>query len=180
MNSIVINASETELDVALSGLYVSPVRNDTISGNTLVYNTSTKEIVYNTAKTFVITHPVDEDKYLVHSTIEGPENGVFYRGRGEIVNNEHVQIKLPSYVNKLAKNFTIQVNRLYDGRDISLSTSEVNDGSTFTVYGENGKFHWIVFGDRGDEFEVEPKKSEYSLNGDGPYKYLSKNVSQQI
>ena len=36
------------------------------------------------AKTFVIDHPDDENKYLVHVCLEGPEAGVYYRGKAEV------------------------------------------------------------------------------------------------
>ena len=39
------------------------------------------------------------------------------------------------------------------------------------MHGKKGSFYWIVYAQRG-EVEVEPKKSEMELAGDGPYKYL--------
>jgi len=39
-------------------------------------------------KTFIINHPLDDSKYLVHACLEGPEAGIYYRGDGEITNNE--------------------------------------------------------------------------------------------
>ena len=34
-------------------------------------------------KSFVIDHPLHEDKYLMHATLEGPEGGIFYRGTAD-------------------------------------------------------------------------------------------------
>ena len=59
-------------------------------------------------KTFVIQHPLDKDKYLIHACLEGPEAGVYYRGRGEI-KRDSVRIDLPDYAKKLATDFTVQV-----------------------------------------------------------------------
>ena len=119
------------------------------------------------SKEFVIDHPDNINKYLVHACIEGPESGVFYRGKGEIINNEHVVIELPGYVNKLASDYTINVSPIYDGKIKIYNFTEIENNS-FTVYGENGKFNWLVFGKRSD-IEVEPTKNSVYLNGIGPY-----------
>ena len=71
------------------------------------------------AKSFVIEHPLNyleddksNDKYLVHTCLEGPEVGVYYRGKCEIINKQFVVIQLPNYVSNLAYNFTIQIIRI--------------------------------------------------------------------
>jgi hypothetical protein len=38
-------------------------------------------------KTFIIEHPIDTSKYLIHACLEGPEAGVYYRGKATIDNN---------------------------------------------------------------------------------------------
>jgi hypothetical protein len=91
------------------GFYVKPINVTASTTNALVYNTVTSEIAYNTSKTFVIDHPIDKNKYLVHACLEGPEAGVYYRGKSEIVNNDFVEIILPDYVDLLATEFTIQI-----------------------------------------------------------------------
>jgi hypothetical protein len=122
-------------------------------------------------KTFVIQHPTQDDKYLVHACLEGPEAGVYYRGKEEIVNNKEVTIQLPDYVKRLANDFTIQITPIYSGEKIEqLYTSEVFNNS-FTVYGENVKFYWLVHGKR-NNIEIEPLKSETILKGTGPYKWI--------
>jgi hypothetical protein len=142
-----------------------------------MYNTTTFEVVRSTAatssqaKTFVIDHPKDKNKYLVHACLEGPESGVYYRGKGEIINGESVNILLPDYVDALATEFTIQITPIYCGKKIEqLYTSEVENNS-FYVYGENCKFFWLVQGKR-DDIQVEPLKSNVELKGSGPYKWI--------
>jgi uncharacterized protein (DUF736 family) len=72
--------------------------------------------------------PTQKDKYLVHACLEGPETGVYYRGKSEITNNEYVIINLPSYVEKLAIDFTIQLTPIYCGKEIKqLYTTEVEN-----------------------------------------------------
>jgi len=121
-------------------------------------------------KSFIINHPTDENKYLVHVCLEGPEAGVYYRGNGEITNNESVEVVLPHYVEKLAYDFTVQVTPIYGNKIVTLNSSEV-ENNAFKVYGENAKFHWVVYGSR-QEVNVEPNKADVNVKGDGPYLYI--------
>jgi len=123
-------------------------------------------------KSFVIDHPKDQNKLLVHGCLEGPEAGVYYRGKGLITNNESIVIKLPDYVDKLATNLTVQLTPIYDG-DIykpQYFATEVS-ANKFLVHGVNGAFYWTVYGQR-LSFIVEPNKNEVEIKGDGPYKWL--------
>jgi hypothetical protein len=120
-----------------------------------------------TGKNFIIEHPSDASKLLIHSCLEGPETGVYYRGRGEITNGSSATIQLPEYVNGLAYNWTIHVAAVYEGVIRTYNFSEV-DNNQFTVYGENGKFHWSAMGKRRD-IVVEPNKSQANVFGNGPY-----------
>jgi len=148
---------------------VAPLREITQT-RVLGYNASTSEITYWT-KTFVIDHPIDKNKYLVHACLEGPEGGVYYRGEGQIQNGESVKIELPEYVNNLATDFTVQITPIYYGKKIQqLYTSKIKD-NCFTVYGENCEFYWLVHGKRCN-IEVEPMKSSVIIKGDGPYKWI--------
>ena len=122
------------------------------------------------AKSFIINHPTDEAKYLVHACLEGPEAGVYYRGIGEITNNKSTTIELPHYVSNFATDFTIQITAIYNGKINILNSSEVLSNK-FIVYGENCKFYWNVYGKRLD-IEVEPLKTEVDVKGDGPYLYI--------
>lgn len=121
-------------------------------------------------KTFVIDHPIHEEKYLVHACLEGPEAGVYYRGIGEIINNENVTIYLPDYVSTFASDFTVQITSIYDGKPRVYSSSLV-ESNCFHVYGENGKFFWLVQGKR-SSIVVEPCKKDVELKGNGPYLWI--------
>jgi hypothetical protein len=174
-NSIVIDATNSTLNATASNAtYIAPIRSSTDNSlYSLVYDSTSKEILCNTTKSFIIEHPVDENRYLVHACLEGPENGVYYRGKGEITNNESVKIELPYYVDKFANDFTIQITPIFSGKrqsPISLETTEIEDNS-FHVYGENAKFYWIVYGKR-SEIVVEPLKTSVEVKGNGPYKWI--------
>jgi hypothetical protein len=142
------------------------------SNGQLYYDILNKEILYNSSssKTFVINHPIKEEKYLIHACLEGPEAGVYYRGKGEITNNKNKTIFLPDYVEKITTELTIQITHIYDGTLKMYSTSEVKENK-FTVFGENGKFFWIVHGKR-CSIEVEPDKLTTIIKGTGPYKWI--------
>jgi hypothetical protein len=168
-NTVVIDASGGITGATANATYISPMRNITQT-SVIGYNTTTSEITYWT-KTFVIDHPTDKNKYLVHGCLEGPEGGVYYRGEGEITNGESVEIHLPEYVRNLATNFTVQITPIYSGKRIEqLYTSRV-EGNRFTVYGENCSFYWLVHGKRCN-IEVEPDKSKVIVKGSGPYKWI--------
>jgi hypothetical protein len=120
----------------------------------------------------VIDHPVDSNRYLVHSCLEGPEMGVYYRGRGEIEMNA-CEIILPNYVDKLCSDMTVHVTPVYKfgcPNVRNLICSEVQEGR-FAVHGEVGPFNWFVMGSRGS-FEIEPFRIDVKIKGDGPYKYI--------
>ena len=123
------------------------------------------------SKTFVIDHPNDNTKYLVHGCLEGPESGVYYRGEGEITNHVSTTIELPDYVKNLATNFTIHVTPIYSGKELKqLYVSRIVNNS-FQVYGENCEFYWMVQGKRLD-IEVEPLKAVTNIKGSGPYTWI--------
>jgi hypothetical protein len=150
---------------------ITPILNNTAGATGGVYYDSTsKNLYYSATKTFVIDNPVNPEKYLVHGCLEGPEAGVYYRGKGEITNDTHVIIELPYYVSSLAANFSVQVSSIFNGRINNYNVSEVIDNK-FTVYGNNGKFYWMVYGTR-QEIEVDPNKSDVVVKGDGPYLWI--------
>jgi hypothetical protein len=123
-------------------------------------------------KTFVIDHPKEpENKHLVHVCLEGPEAGVYYRGKGEVTNNDSVEISLPDYVPGWAHSFTTHITAIYDGKVKTYAVSEVDTNGKFNVYGENGTFNWTATGKRGD-IEVEPLKTNTNVKGFGPYKWM--------
>jgi len=177
VNSIVINASGSTLNGATaSAFYVDPIRLATGEAGALVYNTTTSEITFDTGKTFVIDHPIDVNKYLVHACIEGPECGVYYRGESKIEEGQQsVRVNLPPYFKYIACEPTIQITPKYNGklRTSVLSYDDINmedDIPYFMVYGEEGFFSWAVLAKR-KHLEVEPTKSSVIIKGNGPYMY---------
>jgi hypothetical protein len=171
-NSIILNASGTPFNSASSNsFFVNPIRSSTTTGTgSLTWNSTTGEVYCNTSKTFVIDHPLDNDKYLVHACLEGPEAGVYYRGQSEITNGESVEVVLPEYTKSFSQ-FTVQLTGIYNNNNINnYNAGQVDDGK-FIVYGQNGRFFWLVHALR-ESINVEPLKAETEVKGNGPYKYI--------
>jgi hypothetical protein len=170
-SSIVINATGNELNASTnSGLFVAPIRILADTGNTLQYDPTTFELSY-VAKTFVIQHPKVDSKYLVHACLEGPEAGVYYRGKGTIrAGEDSAIITLPDYANALATEFTINITPIYNKTPRLLNASEIED-NRFQVFGPPGDFHWHVYGKR-LSIAVEPDKATAMVRGEGPYKWI--------
>jgi len=168
-----------------SGCFIAPVRVANSIGfsgtpSLLMYDVERNEIGYSTdsnvnniSKTFVIDHPIDQEKYLIHACLEGPEGGVYYRGTSEITNNEYVEIDLPLYVSLIATDFTILTTPIYsetNSLNKPLRSTTVKNNK-FKVYGENTKLCWRLLGKR-QHIEVEPLRIKTRIQGSGPYKWI--------
>jgi len=167
-NSIVLNATGSVLQADGSGLFIKTMDTSTGFSNFLVYNPTSGRVSYNiqSSKTFIINHPHESEKYLVHACVEGPESGVYYRGKSEINNNKFVDITLPLYTTSF-NNYTVQLTPI--GKYNKLSSEFIDN--TLRVYGHNGSFYWTVFATR-EDIEVEPLKQSVNVSGEGPYKFI--------
>ena len=132
------------------------------SSGASIYNYDSASSSY-VAKAFTIQHPTIENKWLRHGCLEGPEGGVYYRGKGEAP----VIIRLPDYATHIASDFTVQVTPI--GLPRMMSASEVTQEGTFRVHGE-GRFHWTAIGER-VALDPEPFKTDVSIHSMGPYSW---------
>ena len=137
-------------------------------------------------KTFTIQHPLEEDKYLVHACLEGPEAGVYYRGTAQLPEGQpFVEVVLPNYTQDWY-DWTIQVTQVvcpikeiyssYGVTDISNGKFKIY-GRFVVGYGKHTseecrncchKFHWIAHAKR-QSINVEPNKTETKVHAYGPY-----------
>jgi len=103
------------------------------------------EVLMAKSKNFIIDHPLKDGKKLVHACLEGPENGVYFRGR---LRNEKV-IFLPEYWQNLVdeKSITVQlqpigahqnliVKRIKDNEIVLQSAGEMPIDCYYHVYAE--------------------------------------------
>lgn len=120
------------------------------------------------SKNFVIEHPLDENKKLVHCAFEGPEPGLIYRGRGKLVNGV-AEVELPAYFEYITKKENRDVFVTPRNGWSALKVSDVVDGKFRVELADaNGnpeqEFSWLVIAERYDKymqehpFEVEKLK----------------------
>jgi hypothetical protein len=112
-----------------------------------------------TTKNFRIVHPLDDEMWLVHGSLEGPENGVYYRGEGATVDS-WAEVELPDYFEALTmqENRTVYLTPFFEDDTELCSTvaaSRVKDGK-FKVWSAlpAQKFYWMVMAVRGDVPEL--------------------------
>ena len=134
-------------------------------------------------KNFEIEHPLASDespnKYnqqrLIHSTLEGPEYGVYYRGTGQLSNGA-AQIDLPEYFEALAdkESATIQFTPVFGLSHLTIKSNDdcavISNNKFCVCTDDNGNqnqcFHWFVQGRRID------KHTLYTIaQGDRPGAY---------
>ena len=81
------------------------------------------------SKTFDIPHPTKEKKRLVYASLEGPENGVYVRGR---LTGNNV-IELPDYWRGLVDPASITVNLTQIGSSQDLIVDKIEWGSRIVI-----------------------------------------------
>ncbi len=127
-------------------------------------------------------NPLDVDKYILYSPLEGAESAVFYRGMSEILQGENsIQIEFPEYVSYIASNFSILITPILSRNSQPPSQfmiphyycSMVEDNN-FVVKGPSGKFYWHLFATR-NIINKEITKSEVS-GETGPYHWMERTI----
>ena len=118
-------------------------------------------------KNFEIEHPLASDEspnkynmmHLVHSTLEGPEYGVYYRGSAQL-DSGAVKVDLPEYFEALAEktDATVQLTSVggISNLTIKLDEESIFTNNSFCVCTDDAGsqtqcFHWIVNGRRIDK-----------------------------
>ena len=112
-----------------------------------------------TTKSFVIDHPTKTDYYLRYGSLEGPENGVYLRGK--LIGVDFID--LPDYWVKLVNEESITVNITPIGIYQTLYVIEIKDNKIY-IGGcdiKYIKFYYTVFAERKDvdKLEIEIKKN---------------------
>lgn len=108
-----------------------------------------------TTKSFVIDHPTKPGHKLRYGSLEGPENGVYFRG-----SSDKTIIDLPDYWSKLVDPESITVSlTAYGVANPELHVVEIKNNKIF-VHNNNLKYFFIVYAERCDveklQVEVEP------------------------
>jgi hypothetical protein len=137
--------------------------NGTLTGSTnLTWTNSSALLTINgtleaTSKSFSIPHPTKEGKKLVYGSLEGPENGVYHRGK---LYNEDTII-LPEYWYKLVDKDTVTVQLTSIGKHQDLYIKQIFEDKVIIGI-EGGLFtnktincYYVVYGERKDINKLE-------------------------
>lgn len=116
------------------------------------------------AKPFVIDHPTKPEKKLVHVALEGPENGVYVRGR--LTNQNYIE--LPDYWVNLVEENSITVQLQPIGHSQNLIIETIEDNKIYikeTSIGNSIDCYYHVYGTRKDieKLRVEVNPEDYGL-----------------
>jgi hypothetical protein len=108
-----------------------------------------------TTKSFIIDHPTKSGKLLKHGSLEGPEFGVYLRGR--LDNNN--MIVLPEYWTKLVDPATITVHLTPVGSHQELYVEDIANNVVFVknnnLFNKTINCFYTVFGERADVDKLE-------------------------
>jgi len=99
-----------------------------------------------TSKSFVIDHPTKDGMKLRHGTLEGPEDGVYVRGRLKDTN----VIELPDYWTGLVHEDTITVNLTAVGGKQDIWVEDIVDNTVIVGSDEPINCFYTVYGERKD------------------------------
>lgn len=114
--------------VRLYSRFQNFVRVDTLLKSKLIEAQVVRtKILQASIKNFVIPHPTKEGKQLVHTCLEGPENGVYVRGR--LLNK--TEIELPEYWTKLVDESTITVSITPIGAHQDIIVKRIGDNKIY-------------------------------------------------
>ena len=105
-----------------------------------------------TSKSFLIDHPTKEGKKLQYGSLEGPENGVYVRGR--LTGND--TIELPDYWTALVDPNSITASITPIGSHQELYVADVSDNKV-VVGGDRDSmdFFYTVYAERIDVDKLE-------------------------
>jgi hypothetical protein len=134
-----------------AGLFIKSNQNVGIGTTTPGYKLEVNGSFAATTKSFVIDHPTKPGMKLRYGSLEGPENGVYVRGRlraGEKI------IQLPDYWEGLVDQDTYTVNLTPVGKHQELYVEHIASDHII-VGGENIDCFYTVFAERNDVEKLE-------------------------
>lgn len=157
----------SNVDILTTGLYVGNSSVNSVitssashfTGNVAIGSTDTSNYTLcvngsfaATTKSFLIPHPTKPKMMLRYGSLEGPENGVYVRGR--VQSN---RIDLPDYWKGLIDEDTITVNLTPIGNTKMPSVEEVKGNRVYLKNGFMRKIdcYFIVFAERKDVAKLE-------------------------
>ena len=170
INSLqIINSGESGNTAGITGSGGISITGNVFCNNLTSTATVSAVTISSTFKPFNIPHPTQEGKRLVHASLEGPENGVYQRGR---LTNKNV-IELPEYWRGLVDPESISVNLTQIGKSQDLIIESIEWGTRVRIKSGNGTdidCFYTVYGTRKD---VGPLPVVMEEGEEWPYKDLA-------
>lgn len=140
---VVGNATvQTSIGIATSSFGGNVSINTT---NTTAYTLNVNGSFAATTKSFVIDHPTKKGSKLRYGSLEGPENGVYVRGR--ITDQKYIE--LPDYWYKLIDKDSITVSLTPIGKTQQPSVGKIT-GKRVQIIGDNIDCFYHIFAERKD------------------------------
>ena len=121
--------SDDELTTKTTWLQASRT-GTTVTGVTITLSTGGAFTVTGGSKNFAVPDPIDESKMLIHSCLEGPEIGVFYRGEAT-TENGRTEVTLPDYFEAMTftEDRSVLLTQIDDQEEFALlAASRITDG----------------------------------------------------
>lgn len=177
--SVETNNNLASIDTGTSGEFNAGTTNSYFIAD----GTEAQVVSAGAFKSFVIPHPTDPERYLVHGCVEAPIAKVEYEGT-VAVEDGLALVELPAYFEAatVSGTETVQLTvelTTHKGKPMvcSAAPSEVK-GGRFHIYAhapDGTRVHWQVKAQRADvpQFEVEPRRADVQVQGDGPYRFIA-------
>ena len=122
-------SASARLQISTSGQTgINVLSNGNVGVNTTSasYNLEVNGSFAATTKSFIIDHPTKPDHKLRYGSLEGPENGIYVRGR-----SREFVIELPEYWTKLVDPDSITVNLTPIGKTQTLWVKDIRDNKIY-------------------------------------------------
>ena len=153
-NAAQINRAGAQVELQFAGGSNSSVGIGAGGAKPIIFNANTGSGTFSGAisaatKSFLIPHPTKPGMQLRYGSLEGPENGVYVRGR--LRGNK---IELPEYWTKLVDPDSITVNLTAIGKPQELYVEDIIDNVVY-IGGENVNCFYTVFAERVDVAKLE-------------------------
>ena len=143
--NFVSTGSTTNTFTVGSGTYFVSNGNVGIGTNVPAYKLEVSGSFAATTKSFVIDHPLKTGMKLRYGSLEGPENGVYVRGR----TTQNV-IELPDYWSNLVDESSITVNLTSIGKHQTLYVKKIIDNKIHVGGSRSLDYFYVVFAERKD------------------------------
>lgn len=130
-----------------------------VSGGIAALGAIISSNIQGAVKYFNIPHPTKEDKRLVHACLEGPENGVYFRGRLKKENT----IEMPEYWVGLVDSESVTVQLTQIGSSQDLIVEKIDWPNSITVKSGNGSEIDCYYTINGTRIDVPPLKVEQEI-----------------